>query len=291
MAENYIVDPGDFVPYIKADLNRTIFSITGVFLILVLLKVWVDIPLSNEALLLFLPFFLITVSLKLYSRVFKEKDAKKIIQLHFISNLLQIILLTVLTYYAGGITWIVPFFYSLAIVNAFWIYPRILALLVLGWSIFLFSSLTILQYLKILPGNYIFQPEDQIFENFPYVFFTTTVALIVLFFIGFFSNTFYTLLNNKIGEFEKAKERLEKTKKILEIEIKTRTEEAEKDKGKLEREVEERTRELEERKKVVQEKVKELEKSHAVTIARELKMIKLKGKIAKFKKPRRNYEK
>jgi len=283
MVKNSTIEAADFIPRLKADLERTIFSVIGVFLLLAALKLWLKVPLSKEVFLLFLPIFLITVFLRFFLRKLKEKEPEAIIKLHFVSNLWQITVLTVIACYAGGITWIVPFFYTLAIVNAFWIYPKSLALLILGWSSVLLISLTVLQYFGILPGIYIFRPEEQNFQNFPYVLLTTVGALTVLFFIGFFSNTFYTLLNNKIEEFKEIKERLEEAKKSLEIEVQERTKEAEGGKKNLEREIRERTKELEEERKIVQEKVRELEKSHEITVVKELRMIKLKNKIAKLK--------
>lgn len=279
-----IAEHSDFVPRIKADLNRTIFLLGGFFFFLFFLKAGLNIPLPKELFLLIIVLFALSSFLMFVFRKFRDREPAKLIQFHFGYNILQIVLTTIIIFYTGGITWITPFFYSFIIVNSFWIYPKRLAILILSWCNILLISLTILQYFRILPGIYIFRPEEKTFENFSYVFLTTVGALAILFFIGFFSNTFYTLLNNKIKELKIVGKRLEETKKSLETEIRNRTKEAEEIKTKLEKEVRERAKELEERRRIVQEKVKELEESHAITVTRELKMIKLKNKIAKLKK-------
>ncbi|MFC1629983.1 hypothetical protein ACFL06_00410 [Patescibacteria group bacterium] len=281
MAKAVLIELSDFIPRVKVDLERTIFSVAGVFILLAILKLWINISLPNQIFLLFVVLLVVTAFLRFFLLKFKKKDAGRIIKFHFVANLLQIVLTTIIVYYTGGSTWIVPYFYAFAIVNAFWIYPRNYALLILGWSSALFISLVVLQYTNVLPSFYIFHPLEQTFNNLSYVILTTVTSLLILFFIGFFSNTFYTLLNGKIKELKEAREGLKKTKKMLENEIQIRTKEAEQGKKKLEEEVKERTKELEERKRIVQEKVKELEKSHEIAVTRELKIIKLKRKIPK----------
>lgn len=284
MATNLNYIPSDFIPRIKADLDRSVFLIGGFFLLIIFLKVGLKMPLPNEIFLMLLLLLLIASFLMFFFRKLKDKEPEKTIKLHFVYNIFQMVFLTIIVYYTGGITWITPIFYTFAIINSFWIYPRNLSVLVLAWCSALFISLTALQYLRILPAFYIFHPLEQNFQNFYYVLLTTIGALAVLFFVGFFSNTFYTLLNNKIRELEKTRKTLEKTKIILKIEFRKKTEEAEEGKIKLEAEVKGKTKELEEKRKAVQEKVKELEKFHAVAVEREIKMINLKREISKIRK-------
>jgi hypothetical protein len=284
MAKNLISDPTDFIPRIKVDLDRSICLIGGFFLLIIFLKLGLKISLAKEIFLLLLLLLLAAGLLILFFRRLGEREPERAIGLHFGYNIFQMVLLTIIIYYTGSITWVTPIFYSFTIINAFWIYPRNLAVLMLSWCNALLVSLVALQHFQILPGFYIFQPEGKNFQNLPYVLLTTIAALTALFFIGFFSNTFYTLLDNKIKDLKKAKEGLEGAKKLLEAEIQKRTKESAEEKRRLEEEAKRRTKELEEERKIVQEKVREMEESHKITVARELKMIKLKGEIAKLKK-------
>ena len=284
MEKNSLSSESDFIPRIKADLNRSVFQTGSIFLLLIIFKVWLKIPLPGSLYFLIFILFLTTAILAFYLRRREEDEENKDIALHFLYNLLTVVILTAIVYYAGGITWIMPIFYSFTIVNSFWIYPRNLAILMLGWCCTLFTSLVILQYWHILPGIYIFKPQEQVFENFYYVLLTTFGALVVLFCTGFFSNTFYTLFSDKIEELKKTQRTLKETKKFLLKEVQERTKETERERGKLEKEVIKRTQELESRRKGIQEKVQELEKFHKLAVAKEIKMIGLKEEINKLKR-------
>lgn len=284
MDKNFITEASEFTPRIKADLDRKILLIGGFFIFLLFLKVGLKIAVPQELfllipLLLFGAFFLI-----FFFRKFRLKRPEMIIKFYFSYHIFEAIFLTVIIYYLGGVTWIAPYFYVFYIVNGFWIYPRNLALLMLIWCNLLFASLVTLQYFRIVPGLYIFQAKEQSLQDYLYVFLTTTGALIVLGFVGFFSNAFYTLLNNKIKELQEARRELEKIKKILEIEVQARTRKTAIEKEKLGEEVRVKTKELEEERKILEEKVQELEKLLERAVSRELKMIELKEKVAEFKK-------
>ena len=284
MEKDSLLIDSDFTPRIKTDLNRSVFQTGLILLLLIIFKLWLKIPLSGRFYFLIFLLFLITVALAIYLQRRKTESASKAIAFHFFYNLLAAIILTVIIYYTGGITWIMPIFYSFTIVNSFWIYPKNLAILMLSWCCALFTFLTVSQYTHILPGVYIFKPEDQVFENFYYVLLTTFGALIVLLCTGLFSNNFYTLFNNKIGELKKTQRDLTETKKNLLLEIQERTKETEREKERLGKEVKRRTQELESQRKGVQEKVQELERFHKAAVAREMKMVELKEEISKFKR-------
>ena len=279
-----LLSDSDFSPRIKTDLNRSVFQTGSIFILLIIFKLWLKIPLSYHLYCLIFLLFLMTVILALYLRREKTQNTSKVISFHFYYNFFSMIILTVIIYYTGGITWIMPIFYSFTIVNSFWIYPRKLAVLMLGWCCILFTLLVLLQYLRILSGIYIFRPEEQVFENFFYVLLTAFGGAIVLICAGLFSNNFYTLFNNKIKELKKTKGYLQETKRSLLAEIAERTKEAEIEREKLREEVERRTEELENRREGVREKVKELEKFHEVAVEREMKMVGLKEEINKFKR-------
>jgi len=145
MAKNFTVESSSFIPRIKADFDRSLLLVGGFFLLTLFLKIGLKIPLPKELFLLLLFILFLASLLMFFSRKFSEKEPEKIIVFHFGYGIFQMILLTVVIYYTGGITWITPVFYSFTIINAFWIYPRNLAILMLSWCSTLLVSLTILQ--------------------------------------------------------------------------------------------------------------------------------------------------
>jgi hypothetical protein len=284
MADNFNLEASDLIPQIKTDIDRKIILITGFFLLLILLRAGLGVPLPKELFLLLIVLAVGGSILMYFFLKFGIKKPATTIKVHFGYNIVEAALLTIIIYYVGGITWIAPIFYSFNIINSFWFYPRKLAVILLISSIIFFTSLVILEYLNILPAFYVFPPNELNFKNPYYTFTTTIAALIVLLVIGSFSNTFYTLLNKQIEGIRMVRNNLERVKRKFEVEVLKRTKETEEEKKKLEEEVRERTKELEEKKRVAQEKVKELEKFHELAVNRELKMVELKREIRKFKK-------
>lgn len=83
--------------------------------------------------------------------------------------------------------------------------------------------------------------------------------------------------NRMLKDLRRFKSTLEKSKEILEIEVKERTKELKMLTETLEDKIKQRTKQL-------QERIEELEKFHKLTVGRELKMIELKKEIQEFKK-------
>jgi hypothetical protein len=284
MADNFNLEASDLIPQIKTDINRKIILAAGFFLLLILLRTKLGVPFPKELFLLVIIIALGGSALMYFFRKFGVEKPLIVVKVHFGYNIAEAALLTIMIYYVGGITWIAPIFYSFNIINGFWFYPRKLAVILLISSAIFLTSLVILEYLGILPAFYVFPPSELNFKNPYYTLTTTTAALIVLLAIGFFSNTFYTLLIKQIEGLKVARNNLEEAKRNFEAEVFKKTKETGEEKKRLEEEIEERTKELGEGKRIVQEKVRELERLHDFAVNRELEMIELKREIKKFKK-------
>ncbi|MFC1629985.1 hypothetical protein ACFL06_00420 [Patescibacteria group bacterium] len=214
----------------------------------------------------------------------QKRKPQLIIDVYFLSICLDIVFLTVIIYFLGGITWIAPFFYSLILVNIFWIFPEGKAFFLIGLSLFFLSSMVALQYLEILPTIYLFLPGEGSLQNLNYTILTVSGSLAVIIFLSYASDVYRRILNKQIEGLKRVQAQLKTAKESLEIDVVKKTKSLEEEKKNLESEVKKRTKELEEKKILSQERVKELEKFHTAAVERELEMVQLKEKIIKLKK-------
>ena len=280
-----------YLPRIRADIQRKFWMQGGFFLVAIFLKLVTKVILP-------IPLFLIVLFLSLINAgnyiLFikdKRKKAETVIDWYFLTVFLDIIALTVAIYYLGGIVWIGPFFYSLTIVNLFWLFPKNKAFFLIGACLLSLVTLISLQYLGAIPDFYAFpwDPwEENIVQSLPYVVVTAIGSLVVILILGFSNDLFRRTLERQITEISRAGKNLGRTKELLEIEVKNQTADLFQKKENLEKEIEERTKELEERKKNVQTRIKELERFHKVAVEREIKMIELKERISRLKDEEEN---
>lgn len=273
----------DYLPRIKADINGR-FPMIGSFLVL---SIFLKLILKNNfsttiCLIVFLILLFSFVDLLIFKK-FEKKSPQIVIDSYFANNCLDVLLLAVVIYLLGGIGWIGPFFYSLVIINIFWLFPKDKAIFLITLCLLSLIILVGLQYFRFLPDFYIFSPEKRNMQDFYYAFATTIASLAIIFFLSYYSDIFRRILDNQILNLEAAKRKLTGTKKKLEDEANSRTEELAKEKRRLEIEITTRTRELEDRKKIAQERVRELERFHGTAVARELEMVRLKEQITKLK--------
>lgn len=268
-----------YLPRIEADLKLR-FPMMGSFLALsILLRLFLK---PNFPIIIILSVFVILLYTSLMAFIFnkfKEKLPELIIDLYFFSLCLDIILLAVIIHFLGGVTWIAPFFYSLIIVNVFWLLPEDKSIFLIVLSFLALFSVISLQYFEILPDIYIFSLGEIDIRNFNYALITALGSLAIIFFLSYASDLYHQVLNSQIADLKIAEKKLNKIKGSLEAEIQRRTENLKGEKKRLEEEVKNRTKELEEKKRVVQARVKELEKFHNVAIERELEMVSLKEEI------------
>ncbi len=283
MKKNIAIEVSEFLPRIKIDINQR-FPITSSFLLLMFfLRVALKIPLPD--ILFFLVSFLLLFSIPidlLINRIAIKKP-QTAINYYFGYLVFDLFLLTLIIHFFGGITWIIPSIYLLYVVNIFWLFPKFQANFLVGWAGLLLILFAFGTYFRIFPYVGIFLSEEKNPQNFLFVFTSAVTALVIMSFLAYYSDTFYRILDKKIGELRKKGEELILTKRFLEIEVKKKTKELQKEKDKVAEEIKEKTRELEGKKKIVETQVKNLEKFHKMAVSRELKMTEIKEKIERLK--------
>lgn len=284
MAKDITIEAREFLPRIQEDINQRFFMASFFLVLMLILRTTFKISLPDIVFLL-VSFLVLSSPLIgfLVNRV-QTKNPQTAVNYYFGYLLLDLFLITLIINFVGGITWIAPSLYLFYIITLFWLFPKFQAIFLVCWINFLFVLLVFGNYFGILPYFQVFSPEEGDPQNLPFVVTLTIVALAIIGFLGYSSDTFYRLLDKKIRELTGKRKELFQTKRFLEVEIEKRTKELQKERERIARETEERTRELEERRKAAEIKVKELEKSHQIAVARELKMTEIKENIANLKK-------
>lgn len=246
-----------------------------------LLGVWRGAATSPILFLVFL-LFLITILFNYLHR--KIKDLKKTENLYFINAVFEIILITAIIHYTGGIEWIGIVFFVPIIVQANIVLSIKKGMAASLLSLFSFAGLVFLEYAGVLPHYKFLSSEPANYRNFSYISLTIIAGVgFALFYTAFIASVFSRQLKTAVHNIGQEKERaasarqeLEEAKTALEVKVRARTEELEKQAGDLESQVQARTQDL-------QQKIDELEKFNRLTIGRELKMIELKKEIRRLK--------
>ncbi len=144
--------------------------------------------------------------------------------------------------------------------------------------------MVVTQYLEIFPLQFGFSLEERVPQNPPYAFSTWIAAIIFFWLLGYYGDTFFKFLQEKIEALQKIRRILEEERTSLEIRVRARTRELWEERKSLEKKVKERTKELEKGKKELAKRIIELERFHKVAVGRELKMKVLKKEIERLKK-------
>jgi len=274
----------EYLARMKEVTRQRFFVIGGLFLSLIFERMILKV--SFSAVLFFLTFLLFLLTFPAYWLFERSniQNIKIVVDIYFFYLLFELIILTLVVYFAGGITWVAPALYLFYAITVFWFFPSGKAIFLVIYMSLLLIVLVSLQYFGILGQPRIFSIEEARIQNFPYFFSTTVIILAVLGYLGYSSNIFFRLLSRKIEKLRNAEGKLKKAKNFLEREAEQRTKELTQEKENLEDRVREKTAELEEEKRELELKVSDLEKVYRVAVDRELKIAELKKKIIDLKK-------
>lgn len=261
-----------------------IFALVAFLAAALFLKEFFQIPFPN---LLFSLVSFMAISTVIYDFLFRQIRNPKpslIINCYFAYMLFDLIILTIIIYVIGGVTWIGFIFYGLYIYIGFLLFPRAYSIFYIFYCSFLYTALVIMQYFGVLPLRTIFSLEERVPQNTYYVLSTWMASVIFLWVLGVYGNTFYQMLQGKIEELQKTKQLLEEEKASLGIKVRARVNELWEERKGLEKKVKERTKELEKERQKLAERISELEKFYKVAVGRELKIRELKEEIEKLQK-------
>lgn len=222
------------------------------------------------------------IYLFIFSRI-KNPSPSLIINSYFAYMLLDLINLSIIIYFLGGVLWIGFIFYAFYAYINFLLLPRKYCFFLIGYCSFLYTLVIVGQYFNIYSYELIFNPEERAPQNLPFLITSGMAAIAFILFIGYYGDVFYKFLREKIEELQKTKGLLEEEKASLEIRVGAKTKELWIERESLQEKVKERTRELEAERKELAKKIAELEKFHRVAVGRELKMRELKREIEKMK--------
>jgi len=214
----------------------------------------------------------------------KQKTAKAINNFYFFYDiLLEMPIMTIIVYSAGGVEWLGAIFFLFPIVFTNIFFSRKRAVFICLVAGFCYSLLVLLPYFNLIPFSPYYPLKVKLYQNPSYVFPNIIFAVSTFLLIGLVANITTNLLKKRTLELSRAKKELEGERLALEEKVRNRTLELEEERANLRDKVEQRTKEL-------QERIKEMETLQKLTVDRELKMVELKKlieskdmEIAKFK--------
>lgn len=275
------------------DIGVTIFTrrltIVGFIIMIAFLQFAVPTEMSDflwwAVELLLILWFITTFFFK--SIIKQLKTVLGINNVHFGYFTLELLIMTSIVHFTGGVEGIGILFYIFIILYAGIFLSRKRGVIIAFVAAFFYSTFIILEYFGAIPHRPL-SPTS--FQESNSVISYTIIAAITFLFVTYTAGIFaaklrertkklfeaYGGLEEKTKELNESKEELEESKISLEIKVKARTKELEELAQSLEGRVEERTKEI-------QEKVKELEKFNKLAVGRELKMTELKKELKRLK--------
>ncbi len=156
----------------------------------------------------------------LKKKLISFKMIKKIDFIHYIVDLL---FMTGIFYYIGGILWIGAIFFIFTILYASILSPPREALIITLIAFTCYSSVVLLEYLGLIPYKEFFRLTPYLYKDSQYVITTTSVVGLVFFSIFITGKSFAQKLRRRSVELAKAKKELEEWSDKLEEEVRLRT--------------------------------------------------------------------
>jgi len=193
---------------LRLDLRSTRAMLAAFSIIAGIVKFFLKVPIPSSVLLIIFVWFLLYFVYE--SWVEKTKNAKGLYNVYFRYNIGDLLFLTVLIHYLGGVEWIGLIFYTLTLVTAGLMLSKKRAIILgLIASLFYFI-LALLEYFGTLSHNPIFFLEPGLYRSPSYIGTQILIASAIFYFIG-----------ETTGTFSKREEIIEERTKELQEKIKT----------------------------------------------------------------------
>lgn len=277
-----IADKKDILKRYHQMIDVRFPALTAFLAAIIILKTLINAPFPDSLFLLISFMAISTIVYDFSFRQIKNPRVAQIVNGYFAYMLFDVVILTIVIYILGGVTWIGFIYYGLYIYIGFLLFPRSYSIFFVFYCSVLYTLLVIGQHLEIFQSQVIFSTEERIPQNFYYVLTTWMGAVMFLWVLGYYGDAFYKILQNKIEDLQKAKILIEEARISLGIRVKAKTRELWEKRENLEEKVRERTKELEQERKNLAQRITELERFHKVAVGRELKMRALKKEIKKL---------
>jgi hypothetical protein len=259
---------------IKADIRLTLMLLVFFILLALVSKLILKV---NIPFFVFIILFVWTLIYISHNQLIKyRKNREELYSFHFRNNFIDLILVTSVIHYLGGVDWIGGIFYLFCFAWTTNSLSKKRVMILYFSAISFYSILVSLEYFQIISHISIFGLSPGYFQNPAYIIIQIFSLAAVLFFLIENYGTFSKTLKKQQEGLIRSQEEIEEARKVLEIKVMARTRELQDLTEKQEDIIEERSKESRER-------VEELEKFQKLSIGRELKMIELKEEIKELK--------
>lgn len=260
---------------VRSDIQLTLILLFFCLFIALLIKFVFKIKISLIVFIIIFVWILFYLSHKYFIQ--KKKNRKELSVFQYRNTIIDILLLTIVIHYLGGVEWIGAIFYTAILAWTSNVLVKKQSIFLAFIAVCFYTALVLLEYFQILPHKQIFGSLPGFYQNPAFISIQILVLAAVLFFIAENYGTFSEAFKKKQEKLVLAQEEVEDAKAVLEIKVKARTRELKELSENLELQVKERTKKIE-------EKVEELERFQKLAVGRELKMIELKEQIKKLEK-------
>jgi len=173
--------------------------------------------------------YLLAIGWLIYSYIAQFILKKKILsfkivkRIDFIHYIIDLLFMTGIFYYIGGILWIGAIFFIFIILYASLLSPPGEGLIITLITFACYSSIVFLEYLELIPYKEFFRLTPYLYKDSQYVVTTTSVVGLVFFSIFFTGKSFAQKLMQRSAELAQAKKMLEEWSDKLEEEVRLRT--------------------------------------------------------------------